>query len=175
MSSVDKTMPSKLDRITIIDFGSQYTQLIARKVREQKVYCTIISCRAPFSKIMEGSPKGFIFSGGPSSVFDRGAPMIEKKIYELGIPILGICYGMKLSAKLLGGTLHRSKDREYGKATLRVNPKYQIQNSKLLQGIPRESRVWMSHGDSVLKPPRGFAPLASTLTCWIYKNEGCSG
>ena len=151
-------MPSTIDRITIIDFGSQYTQLIARKVREQKVYCAIVSCHAPFAKIAEGNPKGFIFSGGPSSVFDRGAPMIDKKIYELGIPILGICYGMQLTAKLLGGKLHRSTEREYGKATLHYNSEFRIQNSELFRGIPRESQVWMSHGDSVLQPPKGFVP-----------------
>jgi GMP synthase (glutamine-hydrolysing) len=160
-------MPSTIDRITIIDFGSQYTQLIARKIREQKVYCSIMSCRAPFSKIIEGSPKGFILSGGPSSVFDRGAPMIDKKIFDLGIPILGICYGMQLTAKLLGGKLHRSKEREYGKATLRVNATCKMQNANILAGVPAESQVWMSHGDSVLAPPRGFVAIASTAQCRV--------
>jgi GMP synthase (glutamine-hydrolysing) len=89
---------ASIDRITIIDFGSQYTQLIARKVREQKVYCTIISCRAPFAKITEGDPKGFILSGGPSSVFDRAAPAVDKRVFGLGVPVLGICYGMQLTA-----------------------------------------------------------------------------
>jgi GMP synthase (glutamine-hydrolysing) len=163
------------DRITIIDFGSQYTQLIARKVREQKVYCTIISCRAPFAKLIDGCPKGFILSGGPSSVHDKGAPMIDPRFFTLGIPVLGICYGMQLTAKLLGGTLHRSREREYGKATLCRNPKSDpstslgagIRNSKLLEGVPPESQVWMSHGDSVLKAPQGFVPIASTAQCRV--------
>ena len=160
-------MPSTTDRITVVDFGSQYTQLIARKVREQKVYCAIVSCRAPYGKIVEGNPKGFILSGGPSSVHDKGAPSIDTRIFGLDVPVLGICYGMQLTAKLLGGTLHRSREREYGQATLRVNAKCKMQNAYIFAGVPPESQVWMSHGDSVLKPPRGFVPLAATTQCRI--------
>jgi GMP synthase (glutamine-hydrolysing) len=157
----------QIDRINIIDFGSQYTQLIARKVREQKVYCRIISCRAPYAKYFEGQPKGLIFSGGPASVFDKGAPLIDPRVFEAGVPVLAICYGMQLTAKLLKGRVHRSREREYGKAILRIDSESRIKNSGLFAGIPRESQVWMSHGDSVLKLPAGFKALASTANCRV--------
>jgi GMP synthase (glutamine-hydrolysing) len=157
----------RLERINIIDFGSQYTQLIARKVREQKVYCRIIPCHAGTAGILEGDPRGLILSGGPSSVFDKNAPMIDPKIFEAGIPVLGICYGMQLTALLLGGKIHRSREREYGKAILALKPKSKEQKSKIFDGVPVESRVWMSHGDSVQVPPQGFVPLASTGRCRI--------
>ena len=156
-----------MDRINIIDFGSQYTQLIARKVREQKVYCQIIPCTAGKKKILEGDPRGLILSGGPSSVYDKNAPRIDAQIFDSGIPILGICYGMQLTSLMLGGKIHRSREREYGKATLCLSSKFQIPNSKLLQGIPEDSQVWMSHGDSVQTPPQGFVILASTANCRI--------
>ena len=156
-----------MDRINIIDFGSQYTQLIARKVREQKVYCQIVPCTAGKKKILEGNPNGLVLSGGPSSVYDRNAPRIDPEIFDSGIPILGICYGMQLTTLLLGGKLHRSREREYGQAKLRLNSKFKIQNSKLFRSIPEESQVWMSHGDSVQEPPKGFAALASTANCRI--------
>ncbi|MDI6739347.1 MAG: glutamine-hydrolyzing GMP synthase [Candidatus Edwardsbacteria bacterium] len=154
-----------VDRITVIDFGSQYTQLIARKVREQKVYCAIVSCQASLERLLEGNPKGFILSGGPSSLHDRGAPLIGRKIFELGVPVLGICYGMQLTAHLLGGKVHRSKEREYGKATLRLKSEIRNQKSELLSGVPRNSQVWMSHGDSVERLPKGFRAIASTSNC----------
>jgi GMP synthase (glutamine-hydrolysing) len=156
-----------VDSINIIDFGSQYTQLIARKIREQKVYCRIISCRAPYERYFEGGPKGLIFSGGPSSVFDKGAPKVDPKIFDAGVPILAICYGMQLTAILLRGQVHRSREREYGQAKLRLNSKFKIPNSNLFQGLPEKSQVWMSHGDSVLKLPAGFSPLASTSHCRV--------
>jgi GMP synthase (glutamine-hydrolysing) len=156
-----------LDRINIIDFGSQYTQLIARKVREQKVYCQIIPCTAGKGRILEGSPQGLILSGGPSSVFDRNAPLMDAGVFRAGVPILGICYGMQLTTLLLGGKLHRSQEREYGKATLGLKAEGKRQNTKLFSGIPAQSQVWMSHGDSVQKLPPGFAPLAATDSCRI--------
>ncbi|MDO9391191.1 MAG: glutamine-hydrolyzing GMP synthase [bacterium] len=156
-----------MDRINIIDFGSQYTQLIARKVREQKVYCQIIPCTAGKKKIMEGDPRGLILSGGPFSVYDKNAPRIAPEIFDSGIPILGICYGMQLTSLLLGGKIHRSREREYGQATLRLNSEFRIQNSELFQGVPSQSQVWMSHGDSVQTPPKGFVALASTANCRI--------
>jgi len=154
-----------LDRINIIDFGSQYTQLIARKVREQKVYCQIIPCHAGTGKIMEGNPSGLILSGGPSSLFDKNAPTIDAEIFSAGIPILGICYGMQLTALLLGGKVQRSREREYGHAILKL-----ARNDSagwLFSGMPDATQVWMSHGDSVLKAPPGFETIASTDSCRI--------
>jgi len=164
-----------LDRINIIDFGSQYTQLIARKVREQKVYCQIVPCTAGKKKILEGDPKGLILSGGPSSVYDQNAPRINPEIFDSGIPILGICYGMQLTSLLLGGKIHRSREREYGQALLtvksKINPSAPLrarnQKSKILAGLQDQSQVWMSHGDSVQTPPKGFVALASTANCRI--------
>jgi GMP synthase (glutamine-hydrolysing) len=158
---------NRLDRINIIDFGSQYTQLIARKVREQKVYCQIVPCTAGTGRILEGDPKGLILSGGPSSVFDQGAPMMDPGVFGFGIPILGICYGMQLTTLLLGGKLHRSKEREYGQAQLALKPKTKNQKSKIFAGLPDRSQVWMSHGDSVQKLPPGFASFAATANCRI--------
>jgi len=154
-----------LDRINIIDFGSQYTQLIARKVREQKVYCQIIPCHAGTEKIMEGNPSGLILSGGPSSLFDKNAPTIDAEIFSAGVPILGICYGMQLTALLLGGKVQRSREREYGHAILKL-----ARNDSagwLFSGMPDATQVWMSHGDSVLKAPPGFETIASTDSCRI--------
>ncbi|MBU1356717.1 MAG: glutamine-hydrolyzing GMP synthase [Candidatus Edwardsbacteria bacterium] len=154
-----------MDRINIIDFGSQYTQLIARKVREQKVYCQIIPCHAGTGKIMEGNPSGLILSGGPSSLFDKNAPTIDAEIFSAGIPILGICYGMQLTALLLGGKVQRSREREYGHAILKL-----ARNDSagwLFSGMPDATQVWMSHGDSVLKAPPGFETIASTDSCRI--------
>jgi GMP synthase (glutamine-hydrolysing) len=154
-----------LDRINIIDFGSQYTQLIARKVREQKVYCQIIPCNAGTEKILAGNPSGLILSGGPSSLFDKNAPTIDAGIFSAGIPILGICYGMQLTALLLGGKVQRSREREYGHAILKL-----ARNDSagwLFSGMPDATQVWMSHGDSVLKAPAGFETIASTDSCRI--------
>jgi GMP synthase (glutamine-hydrolysing) len=154
-----------LDRINIIDFGSQYTQLIARKVREQKVYCQIISCTAEREKMLEGFPNGLILSGGPSSVFDKNAPMIDNGIFSAGIPILGICYGMQLTALLLGGRVQKSREREYGHAVLKLERN--DASGHLFSGLPETTQAWMSHGDSVLKAPPGFVPIASTDNCRI--------
>ncbi|MBI4727175.1 glutamine-hydrolyzing GMP synthase [candidate division TA06 bacterium] len=156
-----------MDSINVIDFGSQYTQLIARKVREQKVYCQIVSCTAGTKKILSGDPQGLILSGGPSSVYDKNAPRISKEIFSPGLPVLGICYGMQLMALLLGGKIHRSREREYGQATLYMKAEGRRQNTKLFQGVPSQSQVWMSHGDSVQKLPSRFVPIASTANCRV--------
>lgn len=154
-----------MDRINIIDFGSQYTQLIARKVREQKVYCQIIPCNAGIGKIMEGNPSGLILSGGPSSLFDKNAPTIDPEVFTAGIPVLGICYGMQLTALLLGGKVQRSREREYGHAILKLARNDSA--GSLFSGMPDATQVWMSHGDSVLKAPPGFETIASTDSCRI--------
>jgi len=154
-----------LDRINIIDFGSQYTQLIARKVREQKVYCQIIPCTAGKEMILGGDPSGLILSGGPSSVFDKNSPTIDAEIFSAGIPVLGICYGMQLTALLLGGKVQKSREREDGHASLKLERN--DASGQLFSGLPETTQVWMSHGDSVLKAPPGFVPIASTDNCRI--------
>lgn len=143
------------ERILILDFGSQYTQLIARSVREANVYCEII----PFSKTFEfdSNLKGIILSGSPFSVNDQNAPVVDIKALIKQVPVLGICYGAQLTAKTYGGRVEKSNKREYGRAMLEV-----IHTSKLFENIPFTSQVWMSHGDSILELPQGFEVLATT-------------
>ncbi|MCS7164523.1 MAG: glutamine-hydrolyzing GMP synthase [Thermodesulfovibrio sp.] len=150
-------MRTKMDEIVVVDFGSQYTQLIARRIRELKVYSEIIPCNAPFSEIKKRNPSGIILSGGPASVYEEGAPTIDKEIFNLGIPILGICYGMQLIAYLLGGKVSRAEEREYGKAVLHIDD-----SSDIFADIPSETVVWMSHADKITEIPDGFIKLAHT-------------
>jgi GMP synthase (glutamine-hydrolysing) len=145
------------EKILVLDFGSQYTQLIARRVRESKVYSEIYPYNAPIKKIERFNPKGIILSGGPSSVYDSRAPIPDFKIFELGIPLLGICYGMQLMAHFLGGKVARAKHREYGMAELTIDDKRNI-----FKGIPEKTIVWMSHGDRIERCPSRFQPIAHT-------------
>ncbi|MBI4825055.1 MAG: glutamine-hydrolyzing GMP synthase [Nitrospirae bacterium] len=145
------------ENILVLDFGSQYTQLIARRIRENKVYSEILPYNADLEKIKSFSPKGIILSGGPSSVYEKNAPMPDKRIFELGIPILGICYGMQLMAHLFGGKVAKSVKREYGRAVLKIDDKNDI-----FKGIPQGKVVWMSHGDKLLRYPSGFISIAHT-------------
>lgn len=144
--------------ILILDFGSQFTQLIARRIREEKVYCEI----HPFNKALEAieklNPKGIVFSGGPSSVYEEGSPHPDKLIFSKQIPILGICYGMQLMAFHLGGKVDPAAKREFGKAIIRVDDT----TSPLTQNLEKSSTVWMSHGDHLTEIPAGFKSLAST-------------
>ncbi|MEK6759780.1 MAG: glutamine-hydrolyzing GMP synthase [Deltaproteobacteria bacterium] len=142
-------------KILILDFGSQYTQLIARRIREAKVYCEIHPYNKGLSFVKEFNAKGIILSGGPSSVYDKEAPVIDKALYGLGVPVLGICYGMQLTAKLLGGRVERSKKREYGGADLSIDDA-----KDLFYGLGRSMKVWMSHGDKVEALPAGFTTAA---------------
>jgi GMP synthase (glutamine-hydrolysing) len=143
------------ENILVLDFGSQYTQLIARRVRENKVYSEIYPYNVSFDKVLSFAPKGIIFSGSPSSVYDKNAPLPDRKVFELGIPILGICYGMQLMAHLFGGTVTKSKKREYGRSVLIVDDKEDI-----FKDIPDRSIVWMSHGDRIMRHPSCFKPIA---------------
>ena len=153
-----------LDKIAILDFGAQYTQLIARRIREMSVYSEILPCTQPAADVLAGGYQGIVLSGGPSSVYDDGAPLPDKAILESGIPILGICYGMQAMGYLLGGQVVPAERREYGPAELRLEGR-----GGLLDGITPERgnqiTVWMSHGDTVLRPPAGFVSLASTANC----------
>ncbi len=150
------------ESILIIDFGSQYNQLIARKVREQNVFCEIVPPNIKAEDIDLNEVKGIILSGGPASVYAKGAPTCDARLLSLGIPVLGICYGMQLMAKTLGGVVARAHSREYGRASLMV-----INNDELFKGIPKESVTWMSHGDKVKKMPKGFVRLASSRNTQI--------
>jgi GMP synthase (glutamine-hydrolysing) len=145
------------EKVIILDFGSQYTQLIARRIREQKVYCEIHPYTYSAEAIKGNGTKGIILSGGPASVYDTAAPRIDAELFHIGIPILGICYGMQLMTSLLGGEVAPSKDREYGRVLLQIDEPYQIFGG-LQKG--QAYRVWMSHGDRVEKLPPGFIPLA---------------
>jgi GMP synthase (glutamine-hydrolysing) len=154
------------ERILILDFGSQYTQLIARRVREAKVYCEIFPYNAGLDKVKAFNPKGLILSGGPSSVYDAGSPLIDQAHLALGVPVLGICYGMQLLTHVLGGQVAKSAKREFGRAELKIDSV-----AGLFNGIGSELRtpnsqletvVWMSHGDRIEKMPEGFAAIAHT-------------
>lgn len=147
----------KVDKIIVIDFGSQYTQLIVRKIRENKVYAIIKSNQVSIDEILSEQPKGIILSGGPSSVYDENSPKIDTKIFELGFPILGICYGFQLISQALNGKVEKSIKREFGSATLEIR-----KSDNLFLNIPSKSKVWMSHSDKVTELPENFILLAST-------------
>ena len=151
-------MSRHTELIVVVDFGAQYGQLIARRVREMKVYCEIWPHTAPASRYQQENVKGIIFSGGPASVYGEGAPHCDPEIFNLGIPILGICYGMQLMSLKLGGDVRRPDKREYGKAMLAVREP----GHPLFAGLGASTQVWMSHGDSVLAAPPGFQILGST-------------
>jgi len=148
---------SERRQILVLDFGSQYTQLIARKIRELHVDAVILSCEADLEQIRGFEPKGVILSGGPNSVYDEGAPRLGFELAELGAPCLGICYGLQIAGQALGGEVRASERREYGLARIRADVA-----DPLFSGLPAESPVWMSHGDSLAVPPPGSATVAAT-------------
>ena len=148
------------DRILVIDFGSQYTQLIARRVREIGVYCEIYHHKTSLSVIKKFNPQGIILSGGPETVKQKGSPKVADKLFDLGIPILGICYGMQAIAKQLGGKVELAEKREFGHADLVLKNLAK----GLFKGIKKKSiSVWMSHGDHVSRLPKGFKSSAKSV------------
>ena len=149
--------------ILILDYGSQYTQLIARKIRSLNVRSEIVPFDWPLAKVRAARPDGLILSGGPSSTYAPGAPRLNMKLLELGVPILGICYGMQLLTRKLGGVVERGTVREYGRASLNLSPA--AAKDRLLKGIDSPTQVWMSHGDRVESVPAGFETLASSADC----------
>jgi GMP synthase (glutamine-hydrolysing) len=162
--SHDETAASSFTRqtIAIIDFGSQYSELIARRIRETQVYSEVISYYTTAEQLRNLDPKGIILSGGPNSVYDDYAPKCDPEIWNLGIPILGVCYGMQLMVKQLGGNVERAKRGEYGKAAIKIDDP-----TDLLTNVEDNSTMWMSHGDSCTQLPEGFSVLAHTdnTTC----------
>jgi GMP synthase (glutamine-hydrolysing) len=148
--------------VLILDFGAQYTQLIARRIREQHVYCEIHPCTLALDKIKELAPKAIVLSGGPASTLAPGAPTVDRAVLELGVPVLGICYGMQLMCRLLGGTVVAAQHREYGPAVIEIQEAVGVFKSFKARD---RSNVWMSHGDSVTAIPAGFVNIA--------KSDGC--
>ncbi|MEX2306306.1 MAG: glutamine-hydrolyzing GMP synthase [Pirellulales bacterium] len=151
------------ERVLVLDFGSQYAQLIARRVREQHVYGEIVRHDLSAQRVRELSPKGLILSGGPASAYADGAPRCDPALFDLGIPVLGICYGMQLMCHALGGRVQGQPVREYGRAHLTIDASKEADD--LFAGVNRETEVWMSHGDQVVTVSDEFVPLARTATC----------
>ncbi|WP_282708618.1 glutamine-hydrolyzing GMP synthase [Ligilactobacillus sp. Marseille-Q7487] len=152
------------DKIIVLDFGSQYNQLITRRIREFGVYSELLSHKLTAKEIKEMNPKGIIFSGGPNSVYDESAFHVDPEIFELGIPVLGICYGMQLMANMLpGGKVESAENKEYGKAIISVPDKQAV----MFKDLPQEQTVWMSHGDLVTQVPEGFEVTATSGNCPI--------
>lgn len=158
------------EMILILDFGSQYTQLIARRVREENIYCEIVPFNADLTPIAGRNIKGYILSGGPASVKEPGSPRLEKSFFQTDKPVLGICYGLQLIADTFGGELVRSETREYGQSQVNLSG-----DSPLFKNVEKSSRVWMSHGDSIKRLPPGFTAIASTATLPIAAAESSDG
>jgi GMP synthase (glutamine-hydrolysing) len=158
----DLAMPEAMvgQCVPIVDFGSQYVQLIARRVREAGVYSVLVGPDITLEQLQAMQPKGIILSGGPSSVYEEGAPLIDRRLFDLGVPVLGICYGMQVGCQLLGAAVQNVHSREYGRAQLAIQDK-----GDLLESVPDHTSVWMSHGDQVVDLPEVFQPLATTPTC----------
>ena len=156
--------------VVVLDFGSQYGQLIARRVREQNVYCRILSHRTLAAEVRKLSPRGIILSGGPASVYEAGAPRCDEEVFRLGVPVLGICYGMQLGCQVLGGKVTPGDKREFGRAKLDV-----LEHEPLFSGLPAELTVWMSHGDQVRSAGERFVALGRTDTCPVAAVRSADG
>jgi len=155
-----------MDKVIVLDFGSQYTQLIARKIRELGVFSEILPFSVSTSRLKRENPAAIILSGGPQSVDEEEAPLAPREIFEMGIPVLGICYGLQLMAYILGGKVVPSKRREYGFASLKITDR-----RGLLSGIKNKGQVWMSHGDRVEAVPPGFIVTGKTAHCDVAVME----
>ena len=149
---------SEHDLVLVVDFGAQYAQLIARRVREAKVYSEIVPHTMPVAEMLARQPKAIVLSGGPSSVYEPGAPVLDGSLFEAAVPVFGMCYGFQIMAQSLGGEVSPTGAREYGRTPVSV-----VESGTLLAGLPAHHNVWMSHGDSVTAAPEGFTLLASTV------------
>ena len=161
-AAADERAPGETNPVLVVDFGAQYAQLIARRVREAGVYSEIVPGGLTAAEIAARNPSGIVLSGGPSSVYEAGAPAVDPGVFELGVPVLGICYGFQVMAQQLGGRVARTGDREYGSTAVRVADGANAPGRPLLAGLPEDQTVWMSHGDSVAEAPEGFDVLASS-------------
>jgi len=155
-------MKAEFGGVVVLDFGGQYTQLIARRIREQQVFSAVLPCTSSVEEIRKLEPAGIVLSGGPSSVYDAEAPNCDPKVLALGIPVLGICYGMQWITHALGGTVEKAERREYGRAQLSIEDSKGNGCSELFAGIPESLRVWNSHGDHVRTLPQGFRTIGRT-------------
>jgi GMP synthase (glutamine-hydrolysing) len=155
-------MKAELGGVVVLDFGGQYTQLIARRIREQQVFSAVLPCTSSIEEIRKLEPAGIVLSGGPSSVYDPDAPKCDPKMLALGIPVLGICYGMQWITHTLGGTVEKAERREYGRAQLKLDDSKESAGSELFTGVPASLRVWNSHGDHVRALPHGFRTIGRT-------------
>jgi GMP synthase (glutamine-hydrolysing) len=156
-ATVEVQAPAAVDEVVVLDYGGQYSQVIARRIRECGVFSELLPHHVGPGEVARRRPKGLILSGGPASVYTDGAPTLDPRLLELGIPVLGICYGMQLLAHALGGKVQPADDAEYGRADLRV-----LEPGRLFGGLPADQTCWMSHRDAVLRAPDGFTPLASS-------------
>ena len=160
--------------VLVLDFGSQYTQLIARRIREQSVYSVVHPFDFPIDQIRKLAPRAIIFSGGPQSVYSETAPYCSREVFDLGVPILGICYGMQLTAYLLDGKVEAAAEREYGRAEIEIT-----RQSPLFAGTPKRQQVWESHGDRIISPPSGFVVTATSanapITAFESRERRCFG
>ena len=154
-----------MESVLVLDFGGQYNQLIARRVREAHVFCEVKPCTIPLDEIRSGNYSGIIFTGGPASVYADGAPRAADGLFELGIPVLGICYGAQYTAYSLGGTVSPAAKREFGRTEISVKP------SLLFEGVPKDTLCWMSHGDQITKLPDGFTVSAESAVCPVSAME----
>ena len=155
-------MKAELGGVVVLDFGGQYTQLIARRIREQQVFSAVLPCTSSIEEILKMEPAGVVLSGGPSSVYDADAPKCDAKVLALGIPVLGICYGMQWITHTLGGKVEKAERKEYGRAKLKISSGVGAGESKLFGGIPESLRIWNSHGDHVQSLPAGFHATGHT-------------
>src|SRR5215218_4877434 len=149
--------PKAVDEVVVLDYGGQYSQLIARRVRECGVFSELLPHHVGAEEVRKRKPKGLILSGGPASVYADGAPRLDPELLDLGVPVLGICYGMQLLARELGGRVEGAEIGEFGRSELHVRD-----HGTLLAGLPAEQTCWMSHRDTVFEPPPGFTALASS-------------
>src|SRR5437762_9964749 len=154
------TAQAESERVLILDFSAQYGQLIARRVREQNVFCQLVRHDISVQRVRELEPRGLILSGGPASVYSPGAPHCDPKLFDLGIPVLGICYGMQLACQALGEDVKPAPSREFGRAHL-----YVTSSDGLFKDVPLDTPVWMSHGDQVQEVSGEFKALAATPSC----------
>ncbi|MCI8503263.1 MAG: glutamine-hydrolyzing GMP synthase, partial [Dorea sp.] len=157
----------KRELVIVLDFGGQYNQLVARRVRECNVYCEIYSYKTDIEKIKAMNPKGIILTGGPNSCYEPDAPTYSEELFKLGIPILGLCYGAQLMMHVLGGTVARADVREYGKTEVLIDKS----QSKIFENVQEKTTCWMSHFDSIFKTASGFEITAHTADCPVAAAE----